>query len=159
MKKTSVDKIFTREDLTEVIDRWRNFNETIAFTNGVFDILHRGHVHSLEKAASFADHLIVGVNSDRSAKTLGKGDDRPVNREDDRAAVVAGVGVVDAVVIFDEETPHELLSEICPDTLVKGSDYKIEEIVGREFAKRVARIELLDGYSTTKLIKRIRAAG
>ncbi|MDP8228628.1 MAG: adenylyltransferase/cytidyltransferase family protein [Candidatus Electryoneaceae bacterium] len=143
--------------LMQTVSKWRNRNETIAFTNGVFDILHIGHLRSLEQAAKFADHLIVGVNSDISAKLLGKGPGRPLNSENDRAMMLAGFREVDAVVLFNEPTPYELLSVVRPDVLVKGSDYRIDQIIGREFAGRVERIELIKDRSTTDLVDRILA--
>ena len=142
--------------LMHTVSEWRSRNETIAFTNGVFDLLHIGHLRSMEQAAKFADHLIVGINSDISAKLLGKGSGRPLNSELDRAMMVAGFRVVDAVVLFDEPTPYELLSVIRPDVLVKGADYRIDQIVGREFAGRVERIELIENRSTTDIVNRIR---
>jgi len=152
----SAAKIVSRPRLVEIASEWRRNGLTIVFTNGVFDILHRGHLASLEAAAQYADRLVVGVNSDASARMLGKGSDRPINREQDRATLIAGISVVDLVVIFDELTPWELLSELRPDTLAKGGDYQIEEIVGREFAGRVERIELVPGLSTTNLVEKIR---
>jgi len=149
-------KIIDRTRLLDLIRLWRGSGESVVFTNGVFDILHRGHLASLEAAASFGDRLVVGVNSDASARRLGKAPDRPINSEGDRAALIAGLQAVDAVVIFDEDTPWELLRNIQPDVLVKGGDYKLDEIVGREFAGRVERIDLLAGLSTTGLVARIR---
>lgn len=150
-------KILTTEELIVRIAEWRGRGETIAFTNGVFDLLHRGHLKSLEHAAAFADRLIVGVNSDRSARLLGKGEGRPINNQQDRALLLAGFQAVDAVVLFDEPTPYELLSLIRPDVLAKGADYQPDQVVGREFAKRVERIPLVEGISTTEMIRRIRA--
>ena len=156
---SSETKIISRNDVKSLVRDWRDQGLTIAFTNGVFDILHRGHLYSLEQAAAFCDKLIVGVNSDASARSLGKGPDRPVNNEQDRALLIAGLASVDAVVIFDESTPWELLRDIKPDILAKGGDYKLEEIVGREFAGRVERLDLKKGLSTTKLIGKIRNYG
>lgn len=149
------DFFISRDLMFERIAIWREKGETIAFTNGVFDMLHRGHVHSLERAAEFADRLIVGVNSDSSVRRLNKGSGRPLNKEEDRAALIAALRVVDAVVLFDETTPRELISGIRPDVLVKGADYKIEEIAGREFAGRVELVEMMSGYSTSSLVRRI----
>ncbi len=156
MKSQSEQKVVSLEELLRQLAKWRAEGHSIAFTNGVFDILHRGHLHSLEQAASFADRLIVGVNSDASARSLGKGPERPINKERDRAGLIAGLEAVDAVVIFDEPTPWEVLREIKPDVLAKGGDYKLEEIVGREFAGRVERLGLAEGLSTTKLVEAIR---
>jgi len=143
-------------ELLESAYKWHETDETIAFTNGVFDILHRGHIHSLEKAASFGDRLVVGINSDRSARELGKDPDRPIVDEKDRTACIAALEVVDLVVLFDEPTPYELLSELKPDVLVKGSEYKIEEVAGREFAGKVELIDRIEGLSTTELLAKIR---
>jgi len=143
--------------LLKVIQLWRSENHTISFTNGVFDLVHVGHLKSLQVAASFADRLIVGVNSDKSARGLNKGAGRPLNCELDRATLIAGLKPVSAVVIFDEPTPYEILSVIRPDVLVKGADYQLEQIIGREFAGRVERVELIPGISTTELVRRIRA--
>lgn len=147
----------TLPELLQTIGQWRSEKLTIAFTNGVFDLVHVGHLKSLQVAASYADRLIVGVNSDRSARGLNKGAGRPLNCEMDRATLIAGLKPVSAVVLFDEPTPYELLSEIRPDVLVKGADYKLEEIIGREFAGRVERVELVPGISTTELVRRITA--
>ena len=131
----------------------------VVFTNGVFDLLHRGHVAYLAKARAEGDCLIVGVNTDRSVRRLGKGEDRPVNREADRAYVLAGLESVDAVVLFDEDTPKDLIELLEPDVLAKGADYALDAIVGAEFVTkrggRVVRIPLEDGFSTTATIKRM----
>ena len=118
-------------------------------------MLHRGHLAVLEQAAAHGNILIVGVNSDSSARRLAKGPGRPLCREAARAEMIAGFETVDAVVLYDEDTPHKLLSQLKPDVLVKGADYKIEEIVGAEFAGRVERVELLPGLSTSALIEKI----
>lgn len=138
----------------------RSQGKTIVFTNGVFDILHPGHVRYLRDARALGDHLIVGVNSDRSVKALGKAPDRPINSEHDRAEVLSALASVDAVVVFDEETPHEIISAIQPDILVKGADWGENAIVGRDVVEarggRVVRIPLAEGYSTTQIIGRVR---
>ena len=142
------------------VQRARSRGETIVFTNGVFDILHPGHVRYLRDARALGDHLIVGVNSDRSVKALGKAPDRPINSEHDRAEVLSALASVDAVVVFDEETPHEIISAIQPDVLVKGADWGENAIVGRDVVEarggRVVRIALAEGYSTTKILERAR---
>lgn len=143
---------------TEAEDKvrlWKERGETVVFTNGCFDILHRGHVTYLEEAAALGDHLIIGLNSDRSVRAL-KGPERPVNGETDRAFMLAALRAVDDVVIFDEDTPAELLSHLRPDILVKGGDYRADEVAGREYAGRVEIISFVDGYSTTKTIEKIR---
>ena len=138
----------------------RSQGKRIVFTNGVFDILHPGHVRYLRDARALGDHLIVGVNSDRSVKALGKAPDRPINSEHDRAEVLSALASVDAVVVFDEETPHEIISAIQPDVLVKGADWGENAIVGRDVVEarggRVVRIALAEGYSTTKILERAR---
>ena len=127
----------------------------MVFTNGVFDILHAGHVRLLERARSLGDVLIVGVNSDASARRLGKGAGRPVNHLRDRAALLAALSCVDAVVPFREDTPERLLSRLKPDVLVKGADYAKGRIAGARHAGRVVRVTLKAGYSTTDLIRRL----
>jgi D-beta-D-heptose 7-phosphate kinase/D-beta-D-heptose 1-phosphate adenosyltransferase len=153
---SSIKKIISTEELVKSTAIWRKENQTIAFTNGVFDLLHRGHVYSLERAAGFADRLVVGVNSDTSTRALCKGSGRPYINELDRAALIAAIAVVDLVVIFNEETPYELLKLLKPDVLVKGSDYQMEEVIGREFAGKVELIDRIEGISTTELIEKIR---
>ena len=125
--------------------------QRIVFTNGCFDILHRGHATYLQVAKTLGDKLIVGVNADASVKRL-KGENRPINCENDRAYLLASLAAVDYVVIFEEDTPHALLSAVRPDVLVKGGDYRLEEVVGREFAQEVRLIDFVDGYSTTLTI-------
>ena len=130
--------------------------KSIAFTNGVFDILHQGHIFSLSQAANEADYLIVGLNSDKSVKTL-KGDSRPVNQQDSRALVLAALLLVDLVIIFEEATPLELIKTILPDVLIKGGDYKVEDIAGSNEViangGRVVINPILPGFSTTGIIK------
>lgn len=131
----------------------------VVFTNGVFDILHRGHVEYLAKARALGDLLVVGLNSDASVKRI-KGPQRPLNPQEDRAAVLAALACVDAVVIFDEDTPLRLIEHLVPDVLVKGADWKVEEIVGADVVLRnggrVENIALVPGRSTTEIIKRIK---
>lgn len=139
----------------EKVALWRSRGEKIVFTNGCFDILHRGHVTYLQQAASLGNRLIIGLNSDKSVKRL-KGEERPVNGELDRAFILASLRMVDEVVIFDEDTPEKLLSLLKPDILAKGGDYKVEEIAGREFADKVKILPFVKGYSTTKIIGQIK---
>ncbi len=138
--------------------RWRLGSKTIAFTNGVFDILHEGHIAVLAKAASFADVLVVGINSDSSVKKL-KGDSRPINNEQSRALILSSLIMVDVVTIFDEETPLELIKAIEPDVLIKGGDYTIDTIVGsKEVIANGGRVEIIPlepGFSTTNIIQKI----
>ena len=151
-------KIFLLPDLLHQVNAWRLTGKTISFSNGCFDILHRGHIASLSDAAKEADILIVGVNSDSSTRKL-KGHGRPVNNEDSRALLLASLLIVDAVVIFNEETPLNLITGILPDVLVKGGDYSLEQIVGAkevmENGGRVIINPILPGYSTTGIIEKI----
>ncbi len=135
---------------------WKRSGRTVVFTNGVFDILHAGHVTLLAKSRALGDVLVVGLNSDASTRRL-KGPTRPVNPQRDRATVLAALAAVDRVVVFGEDTPARLLSRLKPDVLVKGADYRAHEIVGREFAGKVARVALVKGRSTTRLIERVRS--
>lgn len=148
-------KIVPREKLSIVLEQWRKNNKKIVFTNGCFDILHVGHITYLNEARKLGDKLIVGLNSDASVKRL-KGTTRPINTEEDRALLLAALQSVDLVVIFEEDTPYTLIKYIQPDVLVKGGDYKPEEVVGREFATELKLINFVDGYSTTGIIKDIR---
>jgi len=138
---------------------WRFLGKTIAFTNGVFDMLHPGHIFSLAQAAKEADLLIVGLNSDDSVKRL-KGKDRPINNQDTRALIIASLMMVDAVVIFEEDTPLELINALKPDVLVKGGDYTLEQIVGaKEVIANGGKVvinPIIQGFSTTGIIQKIR---
>jgi D-glycero-beta-D-manno-heptose 1-phosphate adenylyltransferase len=150
----------TRDQAIGLVKRERAAGRTVVFTNGVFDILHPGHVRYLRDARALGGLLIVGINSDRSAKVLGKAPDRPINGEHERAEVLEALAAVDAVVIFDEDTPHEIISALQPDVLVKGADWGENAIVGRDIVEarggRVVRIPLAEGYSTTKIIEKAR---
>lgn len=148
-------KLYALPELLKKLDEDRAVGRKIVFTNGCFDILHRGHATYLRKARSLGDLLIIGLNSDASVKRL-KGESRPINHEDDRAYILESLECVNYVVKFGEDTPHELLSQIKPDVLVKGGDYKLEDVVGREFAKEVVLIDFVDGYSTTKTIQQMK---
>ena len=151
----------TRGDAVALVERTRAQGKTIVFTNGVFDIIHPGHVRYLRDARALGDLLIVGINSDRSVKALAKAPNRPINPEAERVEVLSALASVDAVVIFDEDTPHAIISALQPDILVKGADWGENAIVGRDIVEarggRVARIALAEGYSTTKIIERIRS--
>ncbi len=153
-KQQGGDKIVSRENLDELLQLLRAQHSSVVFTNGCFDILHRGHVTYLERAKSLGDTLILGLNSDSSVRRL-KGEGRPVNDELSRATVMAALSSVDYVVIFDEDTPYELIKAIKPDTLVKGGDYAIEQIVGREFAAHTTTIPFVDGFSTTNVLSKL----
>jgi D-beta-D-heptose 7-phosphate kinase/D-beta-D-heptose 1-phosphate adenosyltransferase len=141
------------------LERWRAAGETIVFTNGVFDLLHRGHVEYLEEAAALADRLVVGLNSDASVRRL-KGPARPIVPEGERLALLESLGCVDLVVRFDDDTPERLIRAVAPDVLVKGGDWSVERIVGREFVEgrggRVVSVPLTEGFGTSALIERIR---
>jgi len=153
------NKIFDLNRLGPQLNRWRFFSKKITFTNGCFDILHLGHVDYLAKASELGDILIVGVNSDKSTTGL-KGPKRPINGEKQRIMLLASLQFIDAVILFDEPTPFELIKFIQPDVLVKGGDYKIEEIVGYDVVKAkkgiIKTIDILPGYSTTLIEEKIK---
>jgi D-glycero-beta-D-manno-heptose 1-phosphate adenylyltransferase len=152
-------KIFTMDALQHQLKRWRLQNKKIVFTNGVFDILHEGHIASLCDAASNGNILIVGVNADASVKRL-KGDSRPVNNETSRALLLAALVITDAIIIFEEDTPYNLITAIMPDVLVKGGDYTIDTIVGAKEViangGQVIIAPILQGFSTTGIIKKMK---
>ena len=150
----------SRDEAVALVTRARRLGQTIVFTNGVFDVLHPGHVRYLRDARALGDVLIVGVNSDRSARALGKAPDRPINPEHERAEVLAALASVDAVVVFDEDTPHAIITALQPDILVKGADWGEQAIVGRDVVEarggKVVRIPIAPGYSTTAIVERVR---
>jgi len=154
-------KILKRSELSTILKKYKKNNDKIVFTNGVFDILHRGHVEYLATAKKLGDILIVGLNSDASVRRL-KGKGRPVQKQNDRAIILLALEAVDYVVFFGEDTPDKLIKEVKPDILVKGADYKISEIVGAEFVKsyggQVKRISLTKGKSTSSIILNSRTA-
>lgn len=149
----------TKEAFTPILAKWKQEGRSIVFTNGCFDLLHRGHIDSLAKAAAFGDKLVVGLNSDTSVKFL-KGKNRPLIDQQSRAIMLASLIMVDAVVIFDEETPYDLIKSVLPHVLVKGSEYQVEEIAGYDIVLaeggKVERIELTQGFSTSALIDKIK---
>jgi rfaE bifunctional protein nucleotidyltransferase chain/domain len=151
-------EVLLRNNLTEACRQLKKAGKTVVFTNGCFDILHRGHVDYLSKARSLGDILIVGVNTDASVRRL-KGDNRPIVQEEDRAAVLAALGVVDYVCLFDEDTPYELIRALVPDILVKGADWSVGDIVGKDIVEAaggtVHTIEFLPNRSTTNIIQKI----
>lgn len=153
-------KLRTATELRGDLDARRRRGETVVFTNGCFDLLHAGHVELLEKSKVLGSVLVVGVNSDRSVRALGKGEERPIRREADRARLLAALECVDYVVIFDEPDPGRLIEQIAPNVLVKGGDWAGKRVVGQEFVEsrggRVALVELVDGFGTTSEIERIR---
>ncbi|MBL0105251.1 MAG: D-glycero-beta-D-manno-heptose 1-phosphate adenylyltransferase [Bacteroidetes bacterium] len=154
-------KIHTLDSLRHELSRWRFLSKKIVFTNGCFDILHLGHVDYLSKAADEGDILIIGVNTDASTSRL-KGPTRPINNEEQRVSLLAALHFVDAVILFDEPTPLELIKFVLPDVLVKGSDYNLQNIVGADVVQsnkgQVKTIEFLPGYSTTRIEEKIRSA-
>ncbi len=154
--KQILQKIFSKEELKHQLKRWELKGQKIVFTNGVFDILHQGHIKILSEAASYADILIVGINSDTSVKRL-KGESRPINSETSRALLLAALIMTDAIISFEEDTPLELINLIKPEVLVKGGDYTIETIVGAKEViangGEVKIISLEEGFSTTNIIK------
>ena len=151
-KKIGFERKLVKLDELLKVDR---SGKSLVFTNGCFDILHFGHISYLQKAKLLGDILVVGLNSDSSVRSL-KGDSRPVNTEFDRAAMLCAMEFVDFVVIFDDDTPYEMIKAIGPDVLVKGADYEGKVVVGSEFAKRVELIEFVEGKSTTNIIEKIR---
>ncbi len=155
-------KVVSREELVSIRRRLKAERRSVVFTNGCFDILHRGHVDYLSKARAMGDVLVVGLNTDASVRRL-KGPSRPVVDQDDRAVVMAALAVVDYVCLFSEDTPLELITAIVPDVLVKGADWPIDKVVGREVVEsaggRVQAIEFVPDRSTTSIIDRIRSSG
>jgi len=151
--------VLSLADADALVGELRRQGKAIVFTNGVYDLLHPGHVRYLQAARGFGDALIVGVNSDRSVRAL-KGPTRPVNPEHERAEVIAALRSVDAAVIFDDDTPHAIISRLQPDILVKGADWPADQIVGRDIVEarggRVVRAHIEEGYSTTALVERVK---
>lgn len=160
MKKLELaySKIISPQNIAGLLSDYKKNNEKIIFTNGCFDILHYGHIDYLSKAADFGTKLIIGLNSDISVKRL-KGNSRPINNESARALLLASLFFVDAIIIFNEDTPEKLINTVCPDILVKGGDYKIENIVGADFVicngGKVEIIPFVDGFSSTNIINLI----
>ena len=153
------NRIFTLDELVHQVKRWRLHNKKIVYTNGVFDILHEGHIASLTEAASFGHILIVGVNTDASVKRL-KGESRPVNKEQSRALLLAAMVMTDGIILFEEDTPLNLITAIMPDVLVKGGDYTMEQIVGAKEVManggEVKIVPILEGFSTTAIIQKMK---
>jgi len=150
----------TIADAQALVARLRATGRAVVFTNGVFDLLHPGHLRYLQEARALGDALIVGVNSDRSVRAI-KGPSRPINPADERAEVLEAFTCVDAVVVFDEDTPHDLIAALQPDVLVKGADWAADAIVGRDIVEarggKVVRMPVESGYATTAIIAKIRA--
>ena len=156
----AAEKIFTIEQLKRLVAGWRLKGKKVAFTNGCFDILHAGHLVSLNEAASQADYLVVAINSDASIKGI-KGAGRPINKQEDRSILLAAMTVVDAVVIFDEPTPLSTIQAIMPDVLVKGGDYTIDQVVGAKEVQanggKVIINPILQGYSSTATLEKLKS--
>ena len=154
-------KVLSIAEAVALVEHLRHGGKDVVFTNGVFDILHPGHIRYLRDARSQGDALIVGVNSDRSVRAI-KGPTRPVNPEGERAEVLAALSSVDAVVVFDEDDPQRIISRLQPDVLVKGADWADNAIIGRETVEarggRVVRVPLADGYSSSAIIEKIRSS-
>lgn len=152
-------KLQNRNSIVSLLNKWNLENKKVVFTNGCFDILHLGHIDYLSKAADCGDILIIGLNTDASVRKI-KGPTRPINDEVSRAKILAALNFVSVVIPFDEDTPYELIKLVQPDVLIKGSDYKVESIVGYDIVKakggEVKTIDFLDGYSTTGIEKKIK---
>lgn len=159
IEKPLFNKITSIANAKEVVKTWQSEGKKVVFTNGVFDLLHIGHITYLAKAAELGDKLIIGLNADSSVKRI-KGESRPINDQNSRAALLASFFFVDAVVIFEEDTPLNLISTLLPDVLIKGADYNIENIVGAKEVLanggEVKTITFVDGYSSTSIINRIK---
>jgi len=152
------EKILNNIQLSEQTKEWKTAGKKIVFTNGCFDILHKGHLEILSTSASFGDILVVGINTDNSVKRL-KGPSRPINDEGFRSLMLASIQYIDAVLLFDEETPLNLITILMPDVLVKGGDYTVEQIVGADVVLKnggeVKIVPIVKGYSTTKIVESI----
>jgi D-glycero-beta-D-manno-heptose 1-phosphate adenylyltransferase len=153
------NKIMSNDEVISQVAQWRSQGKTVAFTNGCFDVLHAGHIESLMEAAKPADHLVVGLNSDTSVTKL-KGEGRPVNKEENRALLLAALAMVDTVVVFEEDTPLELIKKIQPDFLIKGGDYKVEDIAGaKEVISAGGKViinPIKEGFSTTGMLYKMK---
>ena len=160
MRLEASRRVLSRSDAASFAQRLRDAGKTVVFTNGVFDLVHPGHVRYLREARALGDALIVGVNADESVRR-NKGESRPVTREDERAELIAALACVDAVTVFGEDTPAEIIRAIQPDVLVKGADWAADQIVGRDTVEarggKVVRIAVEEGYSTSALLNKIRA--
>ena len=152
-------KIFSLDDLKNQVNAWKQAGKKIVFTNGCFDIIHRGHIEVLAQTADLGDRLIIGLNSNSSIQKL-KGEDRPIMTENSRAILLAALSFVDAVILFPEDTPINLISTLLPDVLAKGGDYEIETIVGHEIVQqnggKVKLVPFVDGFSSTTIIEKIK---
>ncbi|MDB5011073.1 MAG: rfaE2 [Mucilaginibacter sp.] len=159
LEQTLLSKIYDLSSLKAKLSSWKAEGNKVVFTNGVFDLLHIGHITYMAKAAELGDKLIIGLNSDSSVKRI-KGEGRPVNDQNSRAILLAALFFVDAIVVFEEDTPQQLISTLLPDILVKGADYAIENIVGGKEViangGEVKTIDFVDGYSSTSIIQKIK---
>jgi len=157
--KTLNSKIYNLDALITQVEQWKATGNKVVFTNGCFDIIHRGHIEVLARTADLGDKLIIGLNSDQSIQKL-KGEDRPIIDEQSRAILLAALSFVDAIVLFSEDTPLKLISTLLPDVLAKGGDYEIETIVGHEIVQKnggkVKLVPFLDGFSSTTIIDKIK---
>ncbi|MCQ2607180.1 MAG: D-glycero-beta-D-manno-heptose 1-phosphate adenylyltransferase [Bacteroidales bacterium] len=155
---TILHKIVSREEALQIVDSWKKQGEKIVFTNGCFDIIHKGHVYYLAKARDLGTKLVLGLNTDASIKRL-KGENRPIKEEESRALTIASFEFIDLVILFDEDTPLNLISSLLPDVLVKGSDYTVENIVGAKEVLanggEVKTIDFVAGFSTTNYVKKM----
>lgn len=160
LEKTLTGKINDLTSLKSLVQSWQSEGQKVVFTNGVFDLLHIGHITYLAKAAELGDKLIIGLNADSSVRRI-KGESRPVNDQNSRAAILAALFFVDAIVVFEEDTPLNLISTLLPDYLVKGADYSVENIVGAKEViangGEVKTINFVEGYSSTSIINKIRS--
>lgn len=154
-------KIYNKERLKRQMAVWKMLGKRVVFTNGVFDLLHQGHIYSISQAAQEGDVLIVAVNADASVKRLNKGPERPINDQHSRAIILASLIMVDAVIIFEEDTPYELITFLMPDVLVKGGDYRVEQVVGhREVIENGGEVvinPIVEGFSTTAMVQKMRS--
>ena len=159
--RPGTDRVVARDEIRGFVERLRADGRKVVFTNGVFDLLHPGHVRYLQQARALGDALIVGLNSDGSVRR-NKGPERPLTHEMERAEILAALACVDAVVVFDEDTPAAIIEAVQPDVLVKGADWAADRIVGRDTVEarggRVVRMPVVQGYSTTAIVERIRVA-
>ena len=157
--KTINSKIYNLDALTTQVEEWKATGNKVVFTNGCFDIIHRGHIEVLALTANLGDKLIIGINSDQSIQKL-KGEDRPIIDEQSRAILLAALSFVDAIVLFSDDTPLKLINALLPDVLAKGGDYEIETIVGHEIVQKnggkVKLVPFLDGFSSTTIIDKIK---
>ena len=157
--KTLNSKVYNLDALTNQLEQWKMADKKVVFTNGCFDIIHRGHIEVLARTADLGDKLVIGLNSDQSIQKL-KGEDRPIIDEQSRAILLAALSFVDAIVLFSEDTPLKLISALLPDVLAKGGDYEIETIVGHEIVQKnggkVKLVPFVDGFSSTTIIDKIK---